>query len=170
MPGKFQGEEQRRYPADGQRALRNDRIDMHGVPAECREDRFFLLGKPRFRGDGRRIFYREGRISSRMSSARITSLAPSRMSRFVPALRAESTFPGTAKTSRPCSRAKRAVIREPLRRVASTTPRPERKSADNPVAYGKMVAVRRRAEGNSERTAPLEATASAGAPHFPADR
>ena len=51
-------------------------------------------------------------------------VAPSRMRSFVPSARGSSGEPGTAKTSRPCSRAKRAVMSEPERRAASTTTTP----------------------------------------------
>jgi hypothetical protein len=54
------------------------------------------------------------------SCADVQSVAPSRMSSFVPSARGSSGEPGTAKTSRPCSAAKRAVIKDPERRAAST--------------------------------------------------
>jgi hypothetical protein len=56
-----------------------------------------------------------------MSSIVSTSLAPSRISRWQPRLARLSTGPGTAKTSRFCSIACRAVVSEPLRGAASTT-------------------------------------------------
>ena len=59
--------------------------------------------------------------SSRISLTPITSFAPSFISMFVPSLLMRSTLPGTAKTSRPCSRAQLAVINEPLPAAASTT-------------------------------------------------
>ena len=61
-----------------------------------------------------------GRISSRMSSALSTSLAPCRSSLFVPREPGRSILPGTAKTSRFCSSAHRAVMSEPLFSPAST--------------------------------------------------
>src|SRR3972149_5111972 len=61
-----------------------------------------------------------------MSFTLSTNLAPWRISRCVPRLRLAPASPGTAKTSRPCSRAREAVISEPLFFLASTTGRPRR--------------------------------------------
>ena len=58
---------------------------------------------------------------SRTSAAAVSGVAPSRRSAFVPADRADVISPGTAKTSRPSSSAKSAVINAPLRSRASTT-------------------------------------------------
>ena len=58
---------------------------------------------------------------SSTSSARVSGVAPSRSSAFEPAESADVISPGTAKTSRPSSRAKSAVISAPLRSRASTT-------------------------------------------------
>ena len=49
------------------------------------------------------------------------SVAPSRSSRLQPCARESSGEPGTAKISRPCSNASRAVISDPDRAEASTT-------------------------------------------------
>ena len=51
----------------------------------------------------------------------MSGVAPRRKSAFVPAESAEVISPGTAKTSRPASSAKSAVISAPLRSRASTT-------------------------------------------------
>ena len=56
-----------------------------------------------------------------MSSAVSTILAPSLSRLCEPRLRPDSTLPGTAMTSRPCSGAQRAVISDPLFSDASTT-------------------------------------------------
>src|SRR2546426_3198363 len=76
--------------------------------------------------DDARTMRRHGSGNSDTTSCQqVISLAPSWMSRFVPALVAEVILPGTANTSRPRSPAKPAVIRPPLRSAAttSTTPR-----------------------------------------------
>ena len=57
-----------------------------------------------------------------------TRRAPSRIKRWQPRLDRLSAGPGTAKTSRFCSIACRAVESEPLRGVASTTRTPRRRS------------------------------------------
>ena len=56
-----------------------------------------------------------------MSAAEVTSVAPSLMRALVPPARGSSGEPGTAKTRRPWSAARRAVISEPERLAASTT-------------------------------------------------
>ena len=57
----------------------------------------------------------------RMSSELHTGAAPSFRRPRGPSERGSSARPGTAMTSRPWSRAQRAVIREPLRPLAWTT-------------------------------------------------
>ena len=52
-------------------------------------------------------------------------MAPSRRRALLPAQVGMSIFPGTANTSRPCSRASLAVISAPLRSGASTTSTPQ---------------------------------------------
>ena len=59
--------------------------------------------------------------TSSTSSAQVTGVAPSRSSAFVPAESELVISPGTARTSRPSSSAKSAVIRAPLRSRASIT-------------------------------------------------
>ena len=54
-----------------------------------------------------------GRRTERISSASVTGVAPCLMRLLVPSARGSSGEPGTAKTSRPCSSASRAVISEP---------------------------------------------------------
>ncbi len=58
---------------------------------------------------------------SSTSSMRVTSCAPSRMSRWHPAESPLVTAPGTAMSGRPSARASDAVRCAPLRRPASTT-------------------------------------------------
>src|SRR5437868_1343703 len=58
------------------------------------------------------------------SSAPSVRIAPCRSRSFEPRQRGSSGEPGTAKTSRPCSSANRAVISEPERAAASTTTTP----------------------------------------------
>ena len=59
--------------------------------------------------------------ASRTSAAPRASCAPSRISMLHPAARGSIGWPGTAMTSRPWSKARRAVPRLPERRAASTT-------------------------------------------------
>src|SRR5215472_11681885 len=59
--------------------------------------------------------------SLKMSSALSQSLAPFLINSWQPLLRGESMRPGTAKTCRPYSVAKFAVMSAPLVRLASTT-------------------------------------------------
>jgi len=67
---------------------------------------------------------RIGARASTMSRAEVTRQAPCLRRLLVPAERGSRGLPGTAKTSRPCSPAKRAVISEPDRSAASTTTTP----------------------------------------------
>jgi hypothetical protein len=67
---------------------------------------------------------RIGARVSRISRAEVTRQAPCFRRLLVPAERGSSGLPGTAKTSRPCSPAKRAVISEPERSAASITTTP----------------------------------------------
>lgn len=64
---------------------------------------------------------RIGSVIAMTSAASVTGVAPCLRSPLVPSLRGSSGEPGTAKTSRPCSPANRAVISDPERRAASTT-------------------------------------------------
>jgi hypothetical protein len=61
---------------------------------------------------------RIGASASTMSLADVTRQAPCFSRLLVPAERGSSGLPGTAKTSRPCSPAKRAVMSEPERSAA----------------------------------------------------
>ena len=65
-----------------------------------------------------------GRTALMTSDASAIRVAPCLMRSLVPAARGSSGEPGTAKTSRPCSAAMRAVISEPDRCAASTTTTP----------------------------------------------
>ena len=71
--------------------------------------------------------------SSRMSSARSTSLAPWRSSAWQPRDCGEWIEPGMANTSRPASTARRAVISEPDCTAASTTSVPRVEAGDDAV-------------------------------------
>src|SRR5690606_9456015 len=82
---------------------------------------------------------REGN-SSRMSCTPVTHLAPCWISRLVPALFSDVTGPGTANTSRPCSRLQSAVMRALRRRHHE---RAHRKAADDPVSPWKVTEMRR---------------------------
>ena len=77
--------------------------------------------------------------SSRMSSTpRISRAVPSWMSLFGPRLMGASSGPGTAKTSRCSACAQRAVMREPLRSVPSTTTTPRARPARIRLRTGKF--------------------------------
>ena len=69
-------------------------------------------------------------------------------SRWQPRLERLSAGPGTAKTSRFCSIAWRAVESEPLRGVASTTTTPRAMPGDDPVPLGKEPGQRRLPHGH----------------------
>ena len=71
-----------------------------------------------------------------------------------PRLRLARAGPGTANTSRPCSSAQRAVIREPLRSVASTTTTPRARPLMRRLRDGKWCDSGRVPNGCSESTAP----------------
>ena len=63
---------------------------------------------------------------------------PSRISRLVPLLCRDLIEPGTASTSRPRSAAQRAVLRAPLRSVASTTTTALARAAMIRLRFGKL--------------------------------
>jgi hypothetical protein len=81
--------------------------------------RAFLVGGGKLDGgggwDGRPKI---GARASIMSRALVMRQAPCFRRLLVPAERGSSGLPGTAKTSRPCSPARRAVIKEPERSAA----------------------------------------------------
>ncbi len=79
-------------------------------------------------------------MTSMTSLAPVTSVAPSRSSLLVPAQRGSSGEPGTAKTSRPCSPASLAVMREPERSAASTTSTPRLMPEISRLRRGKLSA------------------------------
>ena len=106
---------------------------------------------------GQRI---RGRISSKISSTPSTSLAPCLRRRCVPVLRMLRATPGTAKTSRPCSRAKRAVISDPLLSAASTTTTPSARPLIMRFLDGKLPGDGGAPGGNSVRSAPVRAISS----------
>ena len=67
------------------------------------------------------------------------------------------TFPGTAKTSRPCSRAQRAVTRVPLYSAASITSTPTEMPLMMRLRIGKFCGAGNVPRGNSVRIAPPDA-------------
>ena len=89
-----------------------------------------------------------------MSSRSWARIAPSRMRALAPWLRGLSTRPGTAKTTRPCSAASRAVISEPLRRAASTTSTPSASPEMMRFRVGKLPPSTVVRMGSSETSAP----------------
>src|SRR5574341_985217 len=101
--------------------------------------------------------------SETMSCQQVTSLAPSWMSRFVPALASEVIRPGTANTSRPRSPAKPAVISAPLRSAASTTTTPSASAARVRLRTGKCPGSARVPGAHWETRAPRASMARASA-------
>src|SRR5262245_4682763 len=67
---------------------------------------------------------RIGSIAAITSAASVTGVAPCLSRPLVPSLRGSNGDSGTAKTSRPCSAANRAVMSDPEQRAASTTTTP----------------------------------------------
>ena len=88
------------------------------------------------------------------SEASVTGIAPCLSNPFVPSQRGSRGEPGTAKTSRPCSPASRAVIREPDRRAASTMMTPIERPEINRLRRGKSWARGSHPSGISEMAAP----------------
>ena len=82
--------------------------------------------------------------SSTSSSRATTGNAPSRSRRFVPPDVGRSMSPGTAKTSLPCSRARRAVTRAPLRIGRLDDDDDADETRDDPVAGGESPRLGRR--------------------------
>ena len=99
-------------------------------------------------------------ISGSMSVASRTSAAPWRISARQPAASGFSGEPGTANTSRPCARACRAVISEPLPAAASTTTTPRARPEMMRLRCGKCAARGGVPGGNSETSAPRAAMRS----------
>ena len=83
---------------------------------------------------------RIGSIAAITSPASVTGVASCFSKPFVPSLRGSSGEPGTAKTSRPCSPASRAVISDPERRAASTTTTPSERPEISRLRRGKSCA------------------------------
>ena len=98
--------------------------------------------------------------SLRMSSTPSQSLAPCLMRSWQPLLRGESIRPGTAKTWRPYSVAKFAVMSAPLLRFASTTTVPSVMPATMRLRMGKDCLSAGRLKGNCDTTAPPAAMRS----------
>src|SRR5262245_42034357 len=89
---------------------------------------------------------RIGASVSTMSREEVTRQAPCFRRLLVPPARGSSGLPGTAKTSRPCSPASRAVISDPERSAASTTTTPSEIPDISRLRPGKVLAARREAE------------------------
>ena len=99
--------------------------------------------------------------SHKMSQPDRTSLASPRwMSRLVPRLMGASALPGTAKASRPWSRARRMVIRVPLCSSASTAATPRDRPLIIRLRMGKCSPLFSVPGGYSEMRAPAAATSS----------
>ena len=98
-----------------------------------------------------------GNNSSSTASALSTNFAPDLIRLLVPLLLGEVTFPGTAKTSLPCSKAKSAVIKAPLFSAASTTTVPKAKPLSILFLAGKLFRSGRMKTGNSDKIAPCSA-------------
>ena len=98
--------------------------------------------------------------SLRMSSALSQSFAPFLINSWQPLLRGESMRHGTAKTWRPYSVAKLAVIKAPLVRLASTTTVPRVMPATIRLRIGKDCLSGGRLKGNCVTTAPFAAMRS----------
>ena len=96
-----------------------------------------------------------------ISSTVSTSLAPSLIRRFDPTLDVLVKLPGTASTSRPCSSAKRAVIRAPLRTPASTTTTPRDRPESIRLRCGKVHFAGLVSTGYSLTTVPVSPILSA---------
>ena len=95
--------------------------------------------------------------SSHTSSQVATSLAPCLISVFGPQEFLLVTLPGTAKTSRFCSRAQRAVMRVPLYSAASTTSTPIDIPLMMRLRIGKFWGAAKVPRGNSVISAPPNA-------------
>src|SRR6267143_906671 len=96
--------------------------------------------------------------SSQTSSQVATSFAPCLISVFGPQEFLLVTLPGTAYTSRFCSRAQREVMRVPLYSAASTTSTPTDMPLMIRLRMGKFCGAGKVPTGNSEISAPPKAT------------
>lgn len=92
-----------------------------------------------------------------MSAALSVRIAPCRIRSLVPLQRGSRGEPGTANTSRPCSRARRDVISDPDFRAASTTSTPWESPEIRRFRAGKCRAVGRVPTGCSDTTTPVVA-------------
>ena len=95
--------------------------------------------------------------SSVMSCAVSTSFAPWRISAWQPRDSGEWMEPGMAKTSRPHSPARRAVMSEPLCPAASTTSTPRARPATMRLRLGKCCGSAPVPSGSSDTSAPCAA-------------
>ena len=95
-----------------------------------------------------------------MSAALSVRTAPWRIRSLVPLHRGSRGDPGTANTSRPCSRASRDVINEPDLSAASTTSTPCERPEIRRFRAGKCRAVGRVPTGCSQTSAPVAAIRS----------
>ncbi len=105
-----------------------------------------------------------GAISTSTSSQQNTALAPCRIRSWQPDDVRARTLPGTANTSRPCSRACFAVIRLPLRLAASTTSTPSESPLIILLRMGKFLASGTVPGANSERISPPSRMAACSCP------
>src|SRR5262249_6042499 len=94
--------------------------------------------------------------SSQTSSHVAVSLAPCLIKVLGPQEFREVTFPGTANSSRLCSRAQRAVMRVPLYSPASTTSTPRASPLMMRLRIGKFCGAAKLLRGNSLTSAPPE--------------
>ena len=92
-------------------------------------------------------------------AASVISVAPCLIKSLVPAARGSSGEPGTAKTSRPCSAAMRAVMSDPERCAASTTTTPSATPEISRLRRGKSRARGPCPRGISEIAAPAPSNA-----------
>ena len=128
---------------------RGERVDVGRIVAQRGDDRarggVGLAARPGAAA-ARRARVAGTPSSSRMSCAVSTSFAPSRISLWQPFENGEWIEPGSAKTSRPCSPARRAVMSEPDDSVASTTSTPRARPLTRRLRRGKFCLQRRRSQ------------------------
>ena len=105
--------------------------------------------------------FRNCPIAPAISSTRSARPAPSRNRPWQPCFIGFLMEPGTANTSRFCSRACLAVLREPLLRAASTTRTASLRPLMTRLRRGKLCGNGRQDKGNSDTRAPLSLILSA---------
>ena len=150
QPFHFQDAEGGHDLTDGEPGAADQLVDRRGMVVEVAEERRApgrraparpgaargaRPGRSGLRGPGGRALRGCRRRSRRAWRRRGSGDGSPRLLRL-------STGPGTAKTSRFCSIACRAVESEPLRGVASTTTTPRLRPGDDPVALGEQAGQR----------------------------